>query len=238
MDDGERQYADGLNELTSNEALLNDGAAQLADAEAQLKDAEAQLQAGRTNLPPTPPSWSQARKQLEEGQAQYEAGLKQYNDGLAQIETAEKQLADAKAQLDANADTYQQGIAAIAEKLGVDAAQVDAFIGWLAQNCDANGTQPPQTVEELWQAIQNYGGLTIPAGLTQEQVDAIRAQATICWQPSMKSPQTPCRKNNSSACRRPGRISPPWLCCRPCRHGERLCRMLSIGRVSSPPTAR
>ena len=35
----------------------------------------------------------------------------------------------------------------------------------------------PQTVEELWQAIQNYGGLTIPAGLTQEQVDAIRAQA-------------------------------------------------------------
>lgn len=49
--------------------------------------------------------------------------------------------------------------------------------GWLAQNCDANGTQPPQTVEELWQAIQNYGGLTIPAGLTQEQVDAIRAQA-------------------------------------------------------------
>lgn len=177
VDDGERQYADGLNELTSNEALLNDGAAQLADAEAQLKDAEAQLQAGEDELAANAPKLEAARKQLEEGQAQYEAGLKQYNDGLAQIETAEKQLADAKAQLDANADAYQQGIAAFAEKLGVDAAQVDAFIGWLAQNCDANGTQPPQTVEELWQAIQNYGGLTIPAGLTQEQVDAIRAQA-------------------------------------------------------------
>lgn len=177
VDDGERQYADGLNELTRNEALLNDGAAQLADAEAQLKDAEAQLQAGEDELAANAPKLEAARKQLEEGQAQYEAGLKQYNDGLAQIETAEKQLADAKAQLDANADTYQQGIAAFAEKLGVDAAQVDAFIGWLAQNCDANGTQPPQTVEELWQAIQNYGGLTIPAGLTQEQVDAIRAQA-------------------------------------------------------------
>ena len=177
VDDGERQYADGLNELTSNEALLNDGAAQLADAEAQLKDAEAQLQAGEDELAANAPKLEAARKQLEDGQAQYEAGLKQYNDGLAQIETAEKQLADAKAQLDANADAYQQGIAAFAEKLGVDAAQVDAFIGWLAQNCDANGTQPPQTVEELWQAIQNYGGLTIPAGLTQEQVDAIRAQA-------------------------------------------------------------
>ena len=177
VDDGERQYADGLNELTRNEALLNDGAAQLADAEAQLKDAEAQLQAGEDELAANAPKLEAARKQLEEGQAQYEAGLKQYNDGLAQIETAEKQLADAKAQLDANADTYQQGIAAFAEKLGVDAAQVDAFIGWLAQNCDANGTQPPQTVAELWQAIQNYGGLTIPAGLTQEQVDAIRAQA-------------------------------------------------------------
>lgn len=177
VDDGERQYADGLNELTSNEALLNDGAAQLANAEAQLKDAEAQLQAGEDELAANAPKLEAARKQLEDGQAQYEAGLKQYNDGLAQIETAEKQLADAKAQLDANADAYQQGIAAIAEKLGVDAAQVDAFIGWLAQNCDANGTQPPQTVEELWQAIQNYGGLTIPAGLTQEQVDAIRAQA-------------------------------------------------------------
>ena len=177
VDDGERQYADGLNELTRNEALLNDGAAQLADAEAQLKDAEAQLQAGEDELAANAPKLEAARKQLEEGQAQYEAGLKQYNDGLARIETAEKQLADAKAQLDANADAYQQGIAAFAEKLGVDAAQVDAFIGWLAQNCDANGTQPPQTVEELWQAIQNYGGLTIPAGLTQEQVDAIRAQA-------------------------------------------------------------
>ena len=177
VDNGERQYADGLNELTSNEALLNDGAAQLADAEAQLKDAEAQLQAGEDELAANAPKLEAARKQLEEGQAQYEAGLKQYNDGLAQIEAAEKQLADAKAQLDANADAYQQGIAAFAEKLGVDAAQVDAFIGWLAQNCDANGTQPPQTVEELWQAIQNYGGLTIPAGLTQEQVDAIRAQA-------------------------------------------------------------
>ena len=177
VDDGERQYADGLNELTSNEALLNDGAAQLANAEAQLKDAEAQLQAGEDELAANAPKLEAARKQLEEGQAQYEAGLKQYNDGLAQIETAEKQLADAKAQLDANANTYQQGIAAFAEKLGVGAAQVDAFIGWLAQNCDANGTQPPQTVEELWQAIQNYGGLTIPAGLTQEQVDAIRAQA-------------------------------------------------------------
>ena len=177
VDDGERQYADGLNELTSNEALLNDGAAQLADAEAQLKDAEAQLQAGEDELAANAPKLEAARKQLEDGQAQYEAGLKQYNEGLAQIETAEKQLADAKAKLDANADTYQQGIAAFAEKLGVDAAQVDAFIGWLAQNCDANGTQPPQTVEELWQAIQNYGGLTIPAGLTQEQVDAIRAQA-------------------------------------------------------------
>lgn len=177
VDDGERQYADGLIELTSNEALLNDGAAQLADAEAKLKDAEAQLQAGEDELAANAPKLEAARKQLEDGQAQYEAGLKQYNDGLAQIETAEKQLADAKAQLDANADAYQQGIAAFAEKLGVDAAQVDAFIGWLAQNCDANGTQPPQTVEELWQAIQNYGGLTIPAGLTQEQVDVIRAQA-------------------------------------------------------------
>ena len=49
------------------------------------------------------------------------------------------------------------------------------MIRWITPISD--GTQPPQTVEELWQAIQNYGGLTIPAGLTQEQVDAIRAQA-------------------------------------------------------------
>ena len=166
--------ADARAELDDAWAEYNDAK---ADAEAQLKDAEAQLQAGEDELAANAPKLEAARKQLEEGQAQYEAGLKQYNDGLAQIEAAEKQLADAKAQLDANADAYQQGIAAFAEKLGVDAAQVDAFIGWLAQNCDANGTQPPQTVEELWQAIQNYGGLTIPAGLTQEQVDAIRAQA-------------------------------------------------------------
>lgn len=178
VDDGERQYADGLNELTSNEALLNDGAAQLADAEAQLKDAEAQLQAGEDELAANAPKLEAARKQLEDGQAQYEAGLKQYNDGLAQIEAAEKQLADAKAQLDANADAYQQGIETFADKLGLDAAQVDAFIGWLAERCNANGTQPPQTVEELWQAIQDYGGLTIPDSLTQEQVDAIRAQAS------------------------------------------------------------
>ena len=177
VDDGERQYADGLNELTSNEALLNDGAAQLADAETQLRDAEAQLQAGEEKLAANAPKLEAARKQLEDGQAQYEAGLQQYNDGLAQIEAAEKQLADAKAQLDANADAYQQGIQTFADKLGLDAAQVDAFIGWLAEQCNANGTQPPQTVEELWQAIQDYGGLTIPAGLTQEQVDAIRAQA-------------------------------------------------------------
>ena len=177
VDDGERQYADGLNELTSNEAMLNDGAAQLADAEAQLRDAEAQLQAGEDELAANAPKLEAARKQLEDGQAQYEAGLKQYNDGLAQIEAAEKQLADAKAQLDANADAYQQGIAAFADKLGLDAAQVDAFIGWLAEQCNANGTQPPQTVEELWQAMQDYGGLTIPASLTQAQVDAIRAQA-------------------------------------------------------------
>ena len=177
VDDGERQYMDGLNELTSNETKLNDGAAQLADAEAQLQEAEAQLQAGQEELAANAPKLEAARKQLEDGQAQYEVGLKQYNDGLAQIEAAEKQLADAKAQLDANSDGYQQGIAAFAEKLGVDADQVDGFIGWLAENCDANGTEPPQTVEELWQALQNYGGVNIPAGLTQEQVDAIRAQA-------------------------------------------------------------
>ncbi len=178
VDDGERQYADGLNELTSNEALLNDGAAQLADAEAQLRDAEAQLQAGEDELAANAPKLEVARKQLEDGQAQYEAGLKQYNDGLAQIEAAEKQLADAKAQLDANADAYQQGIQTFADQLGLDVAQVDAFIGWQAESCNANGTQPPQTVEELWQAIQDYGGLTIPASLTQEQVDAIRTQAS------------------------------------------------------------
>ncbi len=177
VDDGERQYLDGLNELTANEALLNDGAAQLADAEAQLQDAEAQLQAGEEELAANEPKLEAARRQLEDGQAQYEAGLKQYNDGLAQIEAGEKQLAEAKAQLDANADAYQQGIAALAEQLGTDAAQVDDFIGWLAQNCDQNGTQPPQTAEELWQALQNYGGLNIPADMTQEQVDAIRAQA-------------------------------------------------------------
>ena len=68
-------------------------------------------------------------------------------------------------------------IAMVAEQMGVDAAQLDDFIGWLAQNCDANGTPPPQNVEELWQAIQDYGGLTLPDSLTQEQVDAIRTQA-------------------------------------------------------------
>ena len=175
--DGERQYTDGLNELTANEAQLNDGAAQLADAEAQLRDAEAQLQAGEEELAANAPKLEAARKQLEDGQAQYEAGLQQYNDGLAQLEAADQQLADAKAQLDANADAYRQGIGTLAAQMGVDAAQLDDFIGWLAQNCDANGTQPPQTVEELWQAIQDYGGLTLPDSLTQEQVDAIRTQA-------------------------------------------------------------
>ena len=176
--DGERQYTDGLNELTANEAQLNDGAAQLADAEAQLRGAEAQLQAGEEELAANAPRLEAARKQLENGQAQYEAGLQQYNDGLAQLDAAEQQLADAKAQLDANADAYQQGIDTLAAQMGVDAAQLDDFIGWLAQNCDANGTQPPQTVEELWQAIQDYGGLTLPDSLTQEQVDAIRVQAS------------------------------------------------------------
>ncbi len=42
-----------------------------------------------------------------------------------------------------NAATFEKS------KKGYSAEQVDAFIGWLAQNCDANGTQPPQTVEEL-----------------------------------------------------------------------------------------
>ena len=175
--DGERQYTDGLNELTANEAQLNNGAAQLADAEAQLRDAEAQLQAGEEELAANAPKLEAARKQLEDGQAQYEAGLQQYNDGLAQLDAADQQLADAKAQLDANADAYRQGIDTLAAQMGVDAAQLDDFIGWLAQNCDANGTQPPQTVEELWQAIQDYGGLTLPDSLTQEQVDAIRTQA-------------------------------------------------------------
>ena len=176
--DGERQYTDGLNELTANEAQLNDGAAQLADAEAQLRGAEAQLQAGEEELAANAPRLEAARKQLENGQAQYEAGLQQYNDGLAQLDAAEQQLADAKTQLDANADAYQQGIDTLAAQMGVDAAQLDDFIGWLAQNCDANGTQPPKTVEELWQAIQDYGGLTLPDSLTQEQVDAIRVQAS------------------------------------------------------------
>ena len=176
--DGERQYTDGLNELTANEAQLNDGAAQLADAEAQLRGAEAQLQAGEEELAANAPRLEAARKQLENGQAQYEAGLQQYNDGLAQLDAAEQQLADAKAQLDANADAYQQGIDTLAAQMGVDAAQLDDFIGWLAQNCDANGTQPPKTVEELWQAIQDYGGLTLPDSLTQEQVEAIRVQAS------------------------------------------------------------
>ena len=116
----------------------------------------------------------EARQTYDDQKAEAE---QKFAEAEQQLDDAQKQLDDAKAQLDANADAYQQGIAVFAEKLGVDAAQVDAFIGWLAQNCDANGTQPPQTVEELWQAIQNYGGLTIPAGLTQEQVDAIRAQA-------------------------------------------------------------
>ena len=177
VDDGERQYLDGLNELTANEAQLNDGAAQLADAETQLRDAEAQLQAGEEELAANAPKLEAARKRLEEGQAQYEAGLQQYNGGLAQLNAAEQQLADAKAQLDANADAYQQGIDTLAAQMGVDAAQLDDFIGWLAQNCDANGTPPPQNVEELWQAIQDYGGLTLPDSLTQEQVDAIRTQA-------------------------------------------------------------
>ena len=175
VDDGERQYADGLNELASNEALLNDGAAQLAEAEAQLRAAEAQLQAGEEELAANAPRLEAARRQLEDGQAQYEAGLRQYNDGLAQLDAAEKQLAEAKAQLDANAAAYEDGIRTLADAMGVDAEQLDAFIGWLAQSCDANGTQPPQNAEELWQALQEYGDLTIiPANMTQEQVDAIR----------------------------------------------------------------
>lgn len=178
VDDGERQYADGLNELASNEALLNDGAAQLAEAEAQLRAAEAQLQAGEEELAANAPRLEAARRQLEDGQAQYEAGLRQYNDGLAQLDAAEKQLAEAKAQLDANAAAYEDGIRTMADAMGVDAEQLDAFIGWLAQSCDANGTQPPQNAEELWQALQEYGDLTIiPANMTQEQVDAIRTQA-------------------------------------------------------------
>ena len=178
VDDGERQYADGLNELASNEALLHDGAAQLAEAEAQLRAAEAQLQAGEEELAANAPRLEAARRQLEDGQAQYEAGLRQYNDGLAQLDAAEKQLAEAKAQLDANAAAYEDGIRTLADAMGVDAEQLDAFIGWLAQSCDANGTQPPQNAEELWQALQEYGDLTIvPADMTQEQVDAIRTQA-------------------------------------------------------------
>ena len=178
VDDGEQQYADGLNELASNEALLNDGAAQLAEAEAQLRAAEAQLQAGEEELAANAPRLEAARRQLEDGQAQYEAGLSQYNDGLAQLDAAEKQLAEVKAQLDANAAAYEDGIRTMADAMGVDAEQLDAFIGWLAQNCDANGTQPPQNTEELWQALQEYGDLTIvPADMTQEQVDAIRTQA-------------------------------------------------------------
>lgn len=177
VEDGERQYTDGLNTLTANEAQLNDGAAQLADAEARLREAESQLQAGEEELAANTPKLEAARKQLEDGQAQYEAGLKQYKEGLAQIEAAEKQLTEAKAQLDANADAYRQGVETLADEFGLDTAQLDAFIGWMAEDCNAKGTQPPQNAEELWQAIQNYGGITIPASLTQEQVDAIRAQA-------------------------------------------------------------
>ena len=77
------------------------------------------------------------------------------------MDAAEKQLAEAKAQLDANAAAYEDGIRTMADAMGVDAEQLDAFIGWLAQNCDANGTQPPQNAEELWQALQEYGDLTI-----------------------------------------------------------------------------
>ena len=94
--------------------------------------------------------------------------------------------------------------------MGVDAEHLDAFIGWLAQSCDANGTQPPQNAEELWQALQEYGDLTIvPADMTQEQVDAIRTQAgdlltVIDAIPTDTLPE----EQNSSACRRHGRISP------------------------------
>ena len=152
--------------------------AKLAEAEAQLQAAEAQLQAGEEELAANAPRLEAARRQLEDGQAQYEAGLRQYNDGLAQLDAAEKQLAEAKTQLDANAAAYEDGIRTMADAMGVDAEQLDAFIGWLAQNCDANGTQPPQNAEELWQALQEYGDLTIiPADMTQEQVDAIRTQA-------------------------------------------------------------
>ncbi|WP_205527751.1 FtsX-like permease family protein [Listeria costaricensis] len=83
---------DGEQEITENEAKLNDAKKQLADGEKQLND---------------------AKSQLDQGWADYESGKKTFDqkiaDGQAELDQAESQLASAKTELDQAKPALESG---------------------------------------------------------------------------------------------------------------------------------
>ncbi|WP_417216846.1 MMPL family transporter [Arthrobacter sp.] len=183
LEDGKQKLADGKKQIAANEQKIADGRAELKKAQAkiddgrkQLADAKAQLAAGRQKL--AAPSaqiadgrqkLQAAKNQLAAGQQQYDAGAAKMADGKSQLAQGEKDLQANEQKIAAGQQQYKAGAAQLAQQFGVSSlSQVPAAISSQQKDID-QGNEQLDGVQKLLDA-------GLPAPLTQQQVDAQRAE--------------------------------------------------------------
>ena len=101
LDDGWRQYHEGVARVQEGWREYEDGAAELARAKRQLAAAEAEL--------------DEARAQLDDAKREIDRGQAELDEAKARLDDAKAQLDDARAELDRGRKEYEDGVAAVAD---------------------------------------------------------------------------------------------------------------------------